>query len=151
MCNGSWRMMLSSHEILRFSVEQANMRFRHLGLHRDRVCMALRDDSPARNLWELVHIGDTLRLTRFPKLRPPSFDGPVAHSATATITPELFARVLATHRPAIVQTIREQITFLANLQASASGLHEDEAKAAEDRKQELQQVASRLFPRDFPG
>jgi len=142
-------MMLSSHEILRFSAEQARMHLRHLALYRDRVCIALRDDSPAQNLWELLHIGDTARLTRFSKLRPLSFDGPAAHGLASTITPDLITRVLTTHRPAIVQAIRQQIERSIDDQANATGLDEHGARAADDRMRELQQVASRLFPQDF--
>jgi len=85
--------MLSAHEILRFSANQAAMRFRHLGLYRDRTVIALRDHRPERNLWELVQTGGEVRLTRFPKLRPASFDGPAGNRFSARITPALFETV----------------------------------------------------------
>lgn len=150
MSDFSSRPTLSAHEILRFSIEQARMRVRHVGLHHDRVAISLRDHSPQRNLWELMQIRDTLRLTRFPKLCPPSFDGPAGSRFEGSITPELFARVLATHRPAIVARVQDLVARLNEDRASAPGLDEEVAAAVDDRLQEILQAARRLFPADFP-
>lgn len=146
----SSRPTLSAHEILRFSIEQASMRVRHIGLHYDRVTISLRDH--AKNLWELVRpTGGAVRLTRFPKLRPLSFDGPFGSRFEGSVTPELFARVVATHRTAIVATVQDLVARLIDGRASASGLDEVEANAADDRLREIQQTASQLFPADFPA
>jgi hypothetical protein len=145
------RLTLSAHEILRFSIEQASMRFRHVGLHRDRISISLRDHTRQRNLWELMDAKGRVRLTRFPKLHPQSFDGPAGNRFEGSITPELFARVVATHRSAIVLAIREQVAHLADERATASGPDAQSTMATDDRLQEIRQVASHLFPHDFPG
>lgn len=144
------RPTLSAHEILRFSIEQARMRLRHVGLRHDRVSISLRDHSPQRNLWELMQVRDTVRLTRFPKLRPPSFDGPAGTRFDGGIAPELFARVLATHRSAIVARAQDLVARLNEDRASVPGLNEEVATAVDDRLQEILEVARRLFPTDFP-
>jgi hypothetical protein len=79
---------------------------------------------------------------RYPKLRPVSFDGPFS------ITPELLARVVTAHQPAIVAMVQNLVAWLIEQRARASGL--DEEDAADDRLRELRQVASRLSPEDFP-
>ena len=118
------------------------MRVRHVGLHQDRVFISLRDNAPEKNLWELVQVtGGAVRLTLFPKLRRLSFDGPFGGRLEGPITPEIFARVVATHRSAVVAWLIEQ-------RAGASG--PDEEDAADHRLREIRQVASRLFPKDFP-
>ena len=81
---------LSAHAILRFSIEQARMRDRHAGLHHDRGSISLRDDSTRRNLRELMQVRNTVRIARFLKLRPPSFDGRAANRFEGTIMPERF-------------------------------------------------------------
>ena len=144
------RATLSAHEILRFSLEQANMRVRHVGLHQDRIVISLRDDSPQKNLWEIMEItGGPVRLTRYPKLRRLSFDGPYGNRFEGSITPGLFARVVITHRPAIVAIIQNLVARLIEQRASAFGL--DEKDGADHRLREIRQVANRLFPEDFPG
>ena len=145
------RPTLSAHEILRFSVEQARMRLRHVGLHHDRISISLRDHSPQRNLWELVRVGDTVRLTRFSKLHPPSFDGPFGNRFEGSITPKLFGRVVATHWSAIVARVQDLVARMIEDRANASGLDEEDADATDDRLREIQQVARRLFPTDFPA
>ena len=141
---------LSAHEILRFSVEQASMRVRHVGLHQDRIVISLRDDARQKNLWEIMQVtGGAVRLTRYPKLRPLSFDGPFGGRFEGSITPELFARVVAAHRPAIVAMVQNLVARLIEQRASASG--PDEEDAADHRLREIRQVASLLFPEDFPG
>jgi hypothetical protein len=143
---------LSAHEILRFSIDHASMRVRHVGLHHDTVAISLRDHAPQRNLWELVQVtAGAVRLTRFPKLRPPSFDGPFGNRFDGSITPELFGRVLATHRLAIVAMVQDLVARLIEERARASGFDEEDAKAADDRLREIQHVAARLFPEDFPA
>lgn len=144
------RPMLSAHEILRFSIEQAHMRVRHVGLHHDRVSVSLRDHSPQQNLWELMQIRDTMRLARFPKLHPPSFDGPTSNRFESGITPELFGRVVATHRSAIVARIRDLIAQLNKDRAGAPDLDEEVAMAVNGRLREILLVARRLLPADFP-
>lgn len=149
MSDSSSRPTLSAHEILRFSVEHKCMRVRHVGLHYDRVFVSLRDDTRQRNLWELVNSsGGGARLTRFPKVYPVSFDGPFGGRFEGSITRELFMRVVGAHRPAIVAKIQDLVGWLTEQRASAHGL--DDA-AVDDRLREIQQVASRLFPADFPG
>ncbi|WP_297970900.1 hypothetical protein [uncultured Amaricoccus sp.] len=150
MSDFSSRPALSAHEVLRFSIEHARMRVRHVGLHHDRVSISLRDHSPQQNLWELMQIRDTVRLTRFPKLHPPSFDGPTSNRFESCITPELFARILATHRSAIVQKIQDLVARLNEDRAGVPGLNEEVATAVDDRLREILQVARRLFPGDFP-
>jgi len=141
---------LSAHEILRFALNQANMRVRHVGLHQDRIVISLRDDSPQKNLWEIMEVtGGPVRLTRYPKLRPLSFDGPYGNRFEGSITPALFARVVATHRSAIVAKVKDLVAWLIEQRAGASG--PDEEDAADDRLREIRQVASRLYPKDFPG
>jgi hypothetical protein len=127
------------------------MRLRHVGLHHDRVSVSLRDLSPQQNLWELMRMRDTVRLTRFPKLHPPSFDGPACNRFGGSITPELFARVLATHRSAIIARIQDLIAQLNEERATVPGLDEEVATAVDDRHQEILQVARRLFLTDFLG
>jgi hypothetical protein len=150
MSDFSSRPTLSAHEILRFSIEQASMRVRHVALHHDRVSVSLRDHAPQKNLWELVKVtGGAVRLTRFPKLRPLSFDGPFGNRLEGSITPELFARVVATHRPAIVAMVQDLVARL--IEDRASGLDAEDVKAADDRLREIRQVASQLLPADFPA
>jgi hypothetical protein len=150
MSNVTAHATLSAHEILRFSLQQASMRVRHVGLHQDRIVISLRDDSPQKNLWELMEVtGGPVRLARYPKLRPLSFDGPYGNRFERSITPGLCARVVATHRPAIVAIVQNLVARLIEQRASASGL--DEEHAADHRLREIRQVASRLFPEDFPG
>lgn len=149
MSDSSSHPTLSAHEILRFSLEQANMRVRHVGLHQDRIVISLRDNAPQENLWEIMEVtGGAVRLTRFPKLRPLSFDGPFGGRFEGPITPEIFARVVATHRSAIVAKAKDLVAWLIEQRAAASG--PDEEDAADDRLREIRQVASRLFPEDFP-
>lgn len=150
MSDFSSRTTLSAHEILRFAIEHANMRVRHVGLNYDRVSISLRDQSPQKNLWELMQVRDTVRVARLPKLYPPSFDGPAGNRFDGGITPELFGRVVATHRSAIVARIRDLIARLNEDRATAPGLDEEVATAVDDRLREILQVASRLFPADFP-
>lgn len=151
MSDFSARPTLSAHEVLRFSIEHARMRVRHVGLHHDRVSVSLRDHSPQQNLWELMQIRDTVRLTRFPKLHPPSFDGPAGNRFEGSIAVELFARVLATHRSAIVGRIQDLVARLNEDRAGVPGLDEDVATAVNGRRQEILLVARRLFPADFPA
>jgi len=140
---------LIAHEILRFSIGQPSMRVRHVGLHQDRVFISLRDNAPEKNLWELVQVtGGAVRLTRFPKLRPLSFDFPFGGRFEGPITPEIFARVVATHRSAIVAKAKDLVAWLIEQRACASG--PDEEEAADDRLREIRQVASLLYPKDFP-
>lgn len=148
MSDSSSRPTLSAHEILRFSVEHKCMRVRHVGLHYDRAFVSLRDNTRQRNLWELVQLPGSARLTRFPKVYPVSFDGPFDGRFEGSITQELFMRVVGAHRPAIVAKIQDLVSWLTEQRASAHGL--DDA-AVDDRLREIQQVASRLFPADFPG
>jgi hypothetical protein len=56
MSDFSSRPTLSAHEILRFSIEQASMRVRHVALYHDRVSVSLRDDAPQKNLWEIIKV-----------------------------------------------------------------------------------------------
>ncbi len=151
MSDFSARPTLSAHEVLRFSIEHARMRVRHVGLHHDRVFVSLRDHSPQQNLWELMQIRDTVRLTRFPKLHPPSFDGPAGNRFESGITPELFGRVVATHRSAIVARIRDLIAQLNKDRAGVPGLDEEVAMAVNGRLREILLVARRLLPADFPA
>lgn len=149
MLDFSSRPTLSAHEILRFSIEQASMRVRHVALHYDRVSVSLRDHAPQRNLWELVKVaGGTVRLTRFPKLRPLSFDGPFGNRFEGSITQELFGRVVATHQPAIVEMVQDLLTRL--IEDRASGLDAEDVKAVDDRLREIRQVASGFLLADFP-
>lgn len=141
---------MSAHEILRFSINHVNMSVRHVALHHERVVISLRDKAPQRNLWELEQAGDTVRITRFPKLRPLDFDGPYGNRFEGSITPELFARIVAAHRPAIVSMVRTTVACLNEGMPSALGLDEQGVKVLEDRRREIQQVASCLFPEDFP-
>ncbi len=147
MSESSSRPTLSAHEIMRFSIEHKRMRVRHVGLHYDRVFVSLRDDTRQRNLWELVQLPGSARLTRFPKLYPVGFDGPFGGRFEGSITQDHFMRVMGSHRPAIVAKIQDLVGWLTEQRASAYGL--DDA-AVDDRLQEIQQVASRLFPADFP-
>jgi hypothetical protein len=82
-------------------------------------------------------------------LRPPSFDGPFGNRFEGSITPELFARVVGTHRPAIVAMVQDLVARL--IEDRASGLDAEDAKAADDRLREIRQVAGRLLPADFPA
>jgi len=124
------------------------MRVRHVGLHQDRVFISLRDNAPEKNRWELVQVtGGAVRLTRFPKLYPVSFDGPFGGRFEGPITPELFARVVATHRSAIVAKVRDLVAWLIEQRAGASG--SDEKDAADHRLWEIRQVASLHFQEDF--
>ncbi len=150
MSDFSSRPTLSAHEILRFSIEQARMRVRHVGLYHDRVSVSLRDHSPQQNLWELMQIRNTVRLTRFPKLHPPSFDGSAGNRFEGSIAVELFARILATHRSAIVGRIQDLVARLNEDRAGMPDFDEEVATAVDDRLREIFQVASRLFPADFP-
>ena len=82
--------------------------------------------------------GGPVRLTRYPKLRPLSFDGPYGNRFEGSITPGLCARV-----------VQNLVARLIEQRASASGLDEDDA--ADHRLRELRQVANRLFPENFPA
>jgi hypothetical protein len=139
---------LSAHEILRFSVDQASMGVHHVGLHQDRIVISLRDAE--KGLWEIIQVtGGAVRLTRYPKLHPLSFDFPFGGRFEGSITPELLARVVTAHRPAIVAMVQNLVARLIEQRARASG--PDEEDAADHRLQEIRQVASLLFPEDFPG
>jgi hypothetical protein len=142
--------MLSAYEIRRFSADQAAMRSRHVGLYRDRTVIALRDHRPERNLWELVQAGGEGRLTRIPKLRAASFDGPAGNRFSARIAPALFETVVEAHRTAIIQMIRSQVGQLAEerVRAANAGARHD-LKLAEDRLKEVMAGAARLLPEDF--
>ena len=81
---------MSAHEVVRFGADQASMRVRHVGLYGDRVVISLWDLQ--QDLWELAQTREIVRLTRFPALRPMSFDGPSGARSTATIPPALLER-----------------------------------------------------------
>jgi hypothetical protein len=143
---------MSAHEVVRFGADQASMRVRHVGLYGDRFVISLWDLQ--QDLWELLQTGDHVRLTRFPSLRPMSFDGPSGAKSTATIPPALLERVLKTHRLAIVAMIRDQIEHLADRKAGVAkpngvDSHHDVA-VSEDRLEEVRAAAARLFPGAFP-
>lgn len=141
---------LTAHEILRFSIDHVNMSVRHVALHHERVVISLRDRTPRRNLWELEQVGDTVHIRRFPKLRPLDFDDLFGNHPEGSITPQLLAKIVAAHRPAIVSMVRTTIACLNEGMPSALGLDEQGVKVLEGRLREIQQVASRLFPADFP-
>ena len=142
---------ISAHEVVRFSADQASMCVRHVGLCADRVVVSLW--GPQQDLWELLQTSDHVRLTRFPSLRPISFDGPSGARSTATIPPALLERVLKTHRLAILEMIRDQIDHLADQRvgvAKPNGVHSHhDVAVAEDRLEEVRAAAGRLFPEDF--
>ena len=140
-------MMLTAHEILRFSVDHAKMRVRHVALHHDRVVVSFKDSSPQSNLWELAQREGPCRLTRFPKLYPPGFEGPFGHRFEASVTDDFFSRVVAAHRPAIVSMIHDHIAVLVR---EAERLLDGSASADAERLREFRDVASRLFPENFP-
>lgn len=140
--------MLSSHEILRFALDHSGMRLRHVGLYAEKVVISLRDDTALSNLWEIVQIGQDVRLTRFPKLRPARIEGPFGNRSEGRITPDLFTRIVAAHRSAIVSTIRNRIALLVEERTGATSL---EQEVIDDRMREMQGVAARLFPMEFPG
>ena len=79
--------MLSSHEILRFAFDHSGMRLRHVGLYGEKVVISLRDDTAQSNLWEIVQVGQDVRLTRFPRLRPPRIKGPFGTAPRAGSRP----------------------------------------------------------------
>lgn len=125
------------------------MGLHHVGLHQDRIVISLRDAAREKSLWEIIQItGGALRLTRYPKLRPLSFDFPFGGRFEGSITPELFAYVVTTLRPAIVAMVQNLVARLIEQRAHASGPVEEDA--AEHRLLEIRQVASLLFPEDFP-
>lgn len=143
-------MTLTAHEILRFSVDHAKMRVRHVALHHDRVVVSFKDSSPQSNLWELAQREGTCHLTRFPKLYPLGFEGPFGHRFEASVTDEFFSRVIAAHRPAIVSMIHDLIAVLVREAERLSGSEHESAAVKAERLREIKDVSSRLFPHDFP-
>lgn len=138
-------MMLTAHEILRFGVDHAKMRVRHVALHYDRVVVSFKDSSPQSNLWELARREGTCRLTRFPKWYPLGFEGPFGHRFEASVTDEFFSRVVAAHRPAIVSMIHDLTAVLVREAECPSGSEYGSAAVDADRLREFQDVASRHF------
>lgn len=140
---------LSAHEILRFSRDQAGMRVQNVGLYNHRLVISLRDCA-RQDLWELANLGSRLRLTRFPERYPLSFEGRLGSSSEGTITRELYARVVAAHRPAIVALIRNLIAEAMEARVRASGMGAEDARAMDDRLKELRRVLRHLVPGDVP-
>lgn len=137
---------LSSHEILRFSLDQREMRVRHVSLNYHRVIVSLRDHSPQRNLWEVANIRGATRLTRFPKLYPVGFSGVFGHRFETPITQGLFDKVIDAHRPAIIATVRDRVALQ---EQEAAAANRDDADLLAERLREMRHVAGRLFPEDF--
>ncbi|MER2508152.1 MAG: hypothetical protein ABTQ27_05270 [Amaricoccus sp.] len=143
-------MTLTAHEILRFSIHHAKMRVRHVALHHDRVVVSFKDSFPQSNLWELAQREGTCVFTRFPKLYPTGFEGSFGHRFEASVTDEFFSRVVAAHRLAIVSMIHDHIAVLVREAERRSGSDFGSAAVDADRLREFQDMASRLFPEDFP-
>ena len=137
---------LSSHEILRFSIDHKEMRVRHVSINYHRVIISLRDSAAERNLWEVANIRGQTRLTRFPKLHRVGFGGVFSHRFEAKITQGLFDKVVAAHRTAIVATVRDRVALLEREAAAAD---HDDADLLVERRREMLHVAGRLFPEDF--
>ena len=140
--------MLSSHEILRFAFDHSGMRLRHVGLYGEKVVISLRDDTAQSNLWEIVKVGQDVRLTRFPKLRPARIEGPFGNRSEGRITLDLFMRIVVGHRSDIVAMIRNVMARLVEERRGAASL---EQGVIDGRLREMQGVAARLFPMEFPA